>query len=128
MADRYFADPVHHLRYLHQTMLANLSFDEAQKWLYFMSRALEYKWNTPFMNYFYLGRRWSTGTLFKLRNADELEQFYNAMVSFNSLVQLPSDDYWDAFSVREDFLGYRLTNDLGQAALLRGPRQSERPH
>ena len=54
-------------------MLANLSFDEAQKWLYFMARALEYKWNTPFTNYFYLGRRWSTPTLFKLRNAEELE-------------------------------------------------------
>ncbi len=107
LAGRYFADPVHHLRYQRQTMLANLSFDEAQKWLYFMARALEYKWNTPFVNYFYLGRRWSTGTLFKLRNAEELEGFYNAMVSFNSLVQLPKDDYYDWFSVREDFFGYK---------------------
>lgn len=113
LAGRYFADPVHHLRYQHQTMLANLSFDEAQKWLYFMARALEYKWNTPFMNYFYLGRRWSTGTLFKLRNAEELEQFYHAMVSFNSLVQLPQDDYWDWFSVREDFFGYRKYDATG---------------
>jgi hypothetical protein len=113
LAGRYFADPVHHLRYLHQTMLANLSFEEAQKWLYFMVRSLEYKWNTPFMNYFYLGRRWSTGTLFKLRNANELEQFYNAMVSFNSLVQLPSDDYWDWFSVREDFFGYKKFDGTG---------------
>jgi hypothetical protein len=127
MADRYFADPVHHLRYLHQTMLANLSFDEAQKWLYFMSRALEYKWNTPFMNYFYLGRRWSSSTLFKLRNAEELTQFYNAMVSFNSLVQLPQDDYWDAFSVREDFLGYRLTNDLGQVLYYADPANPSGP-
>lgn len=106
LSGRYFADPVHRLRYQHQTMLANLSFDEAQKWLYFMARALEYKWNTPFMNYFYLGRKWSTDTLFKLRNAEELEQMYNAMVSFNSLVQLPQDDYFDWFSVKEDFLGY----------------------
>lgn len=113
LAGRYFADPVHHLRYLHQTMLANLSFDEAQKWLYFMVRALEYKWNTPFMNYFYLGRRWSTGTLYKLRNAEELEQFYHAMVSFNSLVQLPSDDYWDWFSVREDFFDYKKYDATG---------------
>lgn len=107
LAGRYFADPVHHLRYQHQTMLAGLSFDEAQKWLYFMARALEYKWNTPFMNYFYLGRRWSTDSLFKLRNAEELEGFYNALVSFNSLVQLPKDDYYDWFSVREDFFGYK---------------------
>lgn len=113
LAGRFFADPVHHLRYQHQTMLANLSFDEAQKWLYFMARALEYKWNTPFMNYFYLGRRWSTGTLFKLRNAEELEQFYNALVSFNSLVQLPQDDYWDWFSVREDFFGFKKYDSSG---------------
>jgi hypothetical protein len=113
LAGRYFADPTHHLRYQHQTMLANLSFDEAQKWLYFMARALEYKWNTPFANYFYLGRKWSTGTLFKLRNAGELQEFYNAMVSFNSLVQLPQDDYFDWFSVREDFLGYKDKDDEG---------------
>jgi hypothetical protein len=113
LSGRYFADPVHHLRFLHQTMLANLSFDEAQKWLFFMVRALEYKWNTPFANYYYLGRRWSTATLFRLRNADELQQFYNAMVSFNSLVQLPQDDYWDWFSVREDFFGYRKYDDTG---------------
>jgi len=113
LAGRYFADPVHHLRFQHQTMLAKLSFDEAQKWLYFMARALEYKWNTPFMNYFYLGRKWSTSTLFKLRNAEELEGFYNAMVSFNSLVQLPSDDYFDWFSVREDFFGYKMYDESG---------------
>ncbi|HVO71814.1 MAG TPA: hypothetical protein VMT24_17320, partial [Aggregatilineaceae bacterium] len=108
LAARYFADPIHHLRYLNETMLASLAFDEAQKWLFFMARALEYKWNTPFMNYFYMGKRWSTTTLFKLRNADELIQFYNAMVSFNSLIQLPSDDYQDWFSVREDFFGYKM--------------------
>ncbi|VGO17933.1 hypothetical protein PDESU_06535 [Pontiella desulfatans] len=114
LSGRYFADPVHRLRHQHQTLLANLSFDEAQKWIYFMARALEYKWNTPFMNYFFLGRKWSTDTLFKLRNANELEQMYNAMVSFNSLVQLPQDDYFDWFSVREDFLGYREFNGTNQ--------------
>jgi hypothetical protein len=113
LAGRYFADPVHHLRYQHQTLLANFSFDEAQKWLYFMSRALEYKWNTPFTNYFYLGRKWSSSTLFKLRNAEELQEFYNAMVSFNSLVQLPADDYFDWFSVREDFFGYKQYDETG---------------
>ena len=110
---RYFADPIHHLRYQDATMLANLSFDEAQKWLYFMARALEYKWNTPFQNYSYLGRLWDTGMLYKLRNADELEQFYNAMVSFNSLVQLPENAYWDGYSLREDFFGYKQYDATG---------------
>jgi hypothetical protein len=114
VADRYFADPVHRLRSQHDTVLANFSFDEAQKWLFFMVRALEYKWNTPFTNYLYLGQRWSTETLFKLRNAAELELFYNAMIAYESQIQLPKDDYFDWFSVREDFFGYKRTNNLGQ--------------
>jgi hypothetical protein len=114
VADRYFADPVHRLRSQHDTVLANFSFDEAQKWLFFMVRALEYKWNSPFTNYLYLGKRWSTETLFKLRNAAELELFYNAMISYETQIQLPKDDYFDWFSVREDFFGYKRTNNLGQ--------------
>jgi hypothetical protein len=117
VADRYFADPVHRLRSQHDTVLANFSFDEAQKWLFFMVRALEYKWNTPFTNYLYLGQRWSRETLFKLRNAAELELFYNAMIAFESQIQLPKDDYFDWFSVREDFFGYKRTNNLGQLLL-----------
>lgn len=127
LADRYFADPTHHLRYLHQAMLANISFDEAQTWLYFMARALEYKWNTPFANYFHLGRKWSTDTLFRLRNAGELLEFYNAMVSFNSLVQLPRDDYFDWFSVREDFLGYVDLDESGAPLFYADPTQLDAP-
>jgi hypothetical protein len=121
LATRYFADPIHHLRYQHQSLLAHLSFDEAQKWLFFMVRALEYKWNTPFANYSYMGRTWSTSMLFKLRNADELTQFYNAMVSFNSLVQLPTDNYYSWFSVRDDFFGYKELDAKGNPALYPDP-------
>ena len=125
VADRYFADPIHRLRSQHDTMLANLSFDEAQKWLFFMARALEYKWNTPFTNYLYLGKRWSTETLFKLRNAEELELFYNAMIAYESQIQLPKDDYFDWFSVREDFFGYKRTNNLGQLLFYVDPATGE---
>jgi hypothetical protein len=113
LSQRYFADPIHHLRYQQATLLANLSFNEAQKWLFYMGRALEYKWNTPFTNYSYMGRSWATSTLFALRNAEELTQFYNAMVSFDSLVQLPTGVYWDWFSVREDFFGYAMYDATG---------------
>jgi hypothetical protein len=122
---RYFADPVHQLRSQHDTLLAHLSFDEAQKWLYFMTRALEYKWNTPFTNYLYLGRRWSSETLFKLRNAEELELMYNAMGAYESQIQLSKDDYFDWFSVREDFFGYRRTNNVGQILLYADPETGE---
>lgn len=120
-SSRYFADPVHRLQTQHDTLLAHLSFDEAQKWLYFMSRALEYKWNSPFTNYLYLGRRWSSETLFRLRNAEELELFYGAMNAYESQIQLSKDDYFDWFSVREDFFGYRRTNNIGQVLLYIDP-------
>ena len=125
VADRYFADPVHRLRSQHDTLLANFSFDEAQKWLFFMVRALEYKWNSPFTNYLYLGQRWSTETLFKLRNAAELELFYNAMIAYESQIQLPKDDYFDWFSVREDFFGYKRTNNLGQVLFYVDPESGQ---
>lgn len=114
VASRYFADPLHRLASQADMVRANLAFDEAQKWLYFMIRALEYKWNTPFRNYSFGGRAWSADTLFKLRNATELEQMFQAMDSFENQIQLPKDDYFDWFSVREDFFGYKRTNNLGQ--------------
>ncbi len=121
VAARYFADPVHHLASQADMVTANLAFEEARKWLYFMVRALEYKWNTPFRNFSHAGRTWSADTLFKLRNATELESMYEAMDSFESQIQLPKDDYFDWFSVREDFFGYKRTNNLGQALFYSDP-------
>lgn len=57
------------------TIEATLGFEDAQRWLFFMVRALEFKWNTPFSGFAHDGRTWSAKTLFKLRNADELEAF-----------------------------------------------------
>ena len=115
VAARYFADPVHRLTSQADMLSANLAFEEARKWLYFMVRALEYKWNTPFRNYAFSGRIWSADTIFKLRNATELELMFQAMDSFESQIQLSKDDYFDWFSVRDDFFGYRRTNIVGQA-------------
>jgi hypothetical protein len=111
---RYFADPIHRLRYRHDTLMANRSFAEAQKWLHFMVRALEYKWNAPFTNFLYLGHRWSASTLTELRNAEELELFYNAMEDYDNQIQLPTDDYFDWFSVREDFFGLKEKDSTGK--------------
>ncbi len=121
VAARYFADPVHRLASQADMVTANLAFEEARKWLYFMARALEYKWNTPFRNYAFGGRTWSTDTIFQLRNATELEMLYQAMDSFENQIQLPKDDYFDWFSVRDDFFGYRRTNTLGQALFYTDP-------
>jgi hypothetical protein len=121
IASRFFADPVHRLASQADMVTANLAFNEAQKWLYFMVRALEYKWNTPFRNYSHAGRTWSADTIFKLRNATELEQMFEAMDSFENQIQLPKDDYFDWFSVRDDFFGYKRTNNLGQALFYTDP-------
>jgi hypothetical protein len=121
IAGRFFADPVHRLASQADMVRANLAFDEARKWLYFMARALEYKWNTPFRNFSHAGRTWSADTIFKLRNAPELELMYEAMDSFESQIQLPKDDYFDWFSVRDDFFGYKRTNNLGQVLLYNDP-------
>lgn len=121
IAQRYFADPIHRLASDADMESADLAFDEARKWLYFMERALEYKWNTPFQNFSYQGRTWSGQTLFKLRNAAELQSFYEAMDNYDSQIQLPKDDYFDWFSVRDDFMGYKPTNSLGQAMTYADP-------
>jgi hypothetical protein len=118
LSQRYFADPVHRLSAQHHMRRAHFAFDQAQKWLFFMVRALEYKWNEPFDLPASLssdGRRWRSADLFKVRNADELLDFYNAMVEFDALFQGPSvsDDRFDWFSVRDDFLGYRRFDTNG---------------
>jgi hypothetical protein len=118
LSQRYFADPVHRLSAQHQMRRAHFAFDQAQKWLFFMVRALEYKWNEPFDLPASLssdGRRWHSADLFKLRHADELVDLYQAMVEFDALFQGPSvsDDRFDWFSVRDDFLGYRRFDTNG---------------
>ena len=125
LASRYYADPVHRIRSQSDMVEANLAFNEAQKWLFFMARALDYKWNTGMQDYLYQGRRWSTSSIFKLRNAAELEMFYQAMDDFESQLQLPTDDYFDWFSVRDDFFGYKLTDGSGQPNLYEDPSTGE---
>jgi hypothetical protein len=127
-ASRYFADPIHRVGLIAEMAQANLTFEEAQKWLYFLLRAFEYKWNTRLQNVEYprgSGRRWSTATLFKMRNADELREMFNAIVNYENQLQLARDDYFDWFSVRDDFFGYRLTDELGQPSVHADPISGE---
>jgi len=128
LATRYFADPVHRLAARADMIDASLALEEARKWVFFLVRALEYKWNTPFRDYVYpagSGRRWSTHTLFRLRSAPELEEMVLALDSFESQIQLPKDDYFDWFSVREDFFGYKLTNRVGELQFYPDPVTGE---
>lgn len=115
LARRYFADPVHRLTMQADMRKADQKFQVAQQWLFFMARALEYKWNEPLAG---LVDGWEMADLFKLRNADELEAMYYAMKLFDDehVMSTTSDDRFDWFSVREQFLGYTRSNALGHVA------------
>jgi hypothetical protein len=117
LASRYFADPLHRLTSQATMIDANLAFDEAQKWMFFMARALEYKINSPFTNNF-LGRTWNAHSVFKARNADELVDLYDAMIDYNDLASRSRQPETSWFSIREDHLGYRNGVD-GQGQPLR---------
>ncbi len=122
LTSRYFADPVHRQAAEAGQIRANLAFAEAQRWLFFMVRALEYKWNTPFANFVDDGRTWSLQSIFKVRNADELEDFYLAMRDFDLTINRGKTYRFDWFSVREDFMGLHETNSAGQIAMYSDPQ------
>jgi hypothetical protein len=126
LASRYFADPVHRLRSQYEMHVAHLAFEEAQKWLFFMLRALNYKWNQPFGHNFE-GTLWDERSVYRLRNADELFSFYRAMDDYDSLIDGTriEEEFYDWFSVREDFMGYRLRDDDGDLLLYPDPITGE---
>jgi hypothetical protein len=119
LSRRYFADPVHRLSVQAGMIRATQAFEQAQRWLFFMARALEYKWNEPFQNYLAAdGRYWSSASVFQLRNATELQDCYNALCDYDAPKSATTPwgaDDWDVFSLRKDAYGYRTgTNALGQ--------------
>lgn len=119
LASRYYADPIHRLLAQADMADADLYFNNAQRWLFFTERALAYKWNTPLNHEFPLnsGTIWTEKTLFKLRNADELNEMFNAMNDWDASLQstlAATQTNVDYFSVRDDFFGYAPSNSMGQ--------------
>ena len=112
LGSRYFADPVHRLRESSDSLQANLAFQDAQKWLFFMARALEYKWNVRFRYPSPADPQWTLETLYQLRNASELQLFYNALSNFDRELGQPQNkgSFRTWFSLREDFFGLHETN------------------
>jgi hypothetical protein len=89
VADRYFADPVHRLRSARHYLAGKLQFRRSAEMAFLHGPRARIQMECIVHNYLYLGRRWSTDTLIKLRNAEELELFYNAMIAYESQIQLP---------------------------------------
>lgn len=115
IARRYYADPIHRLNSNYDILVANLAFDTAHKWLFFMTRALEYKWNVPFAQN-HGGVNWNADSVFKCRNGEELYGLYLAMLDFDGDLEGTriKDDFFDWFSVRDEFFGYRQLDEQGQ--------------
>lgn len=100
-AGRYFADPVHLVRAQAALLRADHAFQRAQLWVFFALRALEYKWNESFV-----GGGFDRGSLFKLRNVEELEGLIAAMEDFNAvrLINFDRPPRLDRISLRDDVL------------------------
>jgi len=131
LAGRYFADPAHRLLKDKSIIRAELSFKEAQRWMFLSLKALEYKWNHKFSNS-YNDRNYSTKDIFILRNANELKDLFNAMSGFDTAMYIGerNDDRYKKFSIRDDFLGYnrnyeRLRNYLNNNVLDKNDPENE---
>ncbi len=105
LADRYYADPVHYLRAQNDMIQADAAFNEAQRWVFFTLRALEFKWNRDFA-ITWLNKDWELSSVFKLRNYAELEQMVGAMEEFNriNLIGFNRESFVDVISLRDDIM------------------------
>ncbi len=110
---RSFADPVHRLRMRRAMIEAEASFAVAQKWVFFTIRALEYKWNTPFVHSNASGD-WSMDSVFRSRTGKDLLDLMAAVKDFDGLMQgsSRSDDRFDWFSFKKDFMGLTPVYDV----------------
>ena len=108
LSDRQFADPTYRLVSESETQQAQRAFQRVRQRLFFMARALEYKWNTPFIS----PSGVTIDSLFQYRNADELEDFYQELESFDFAQSTgdSSQGFVDNISIREAILGY-ITGD-----------------
>ena len=100
---RYYADPIHLVRSDNQIIKANAAFDNAQRWMFYLQRSLEYKWNQNFVGS-YAGRNYDSGSIFKMRNAEELKDLYTAFENFDSTGSLgfsQNTAQFDAISLRK---------------------------
>ncbi len=68
----------HSQRFNNELFIANQKFEEAQQTVFFLARALEYKWNEPFEEIM-AGTDVALATIFKVRNASELSSLVDAM-------------------------------------------------
>ncbi|GAA5482749.1 LamG-like jellyroll fold domain-containing protein [Haloferula sargassicola] len=106
--DRVYADPSQRLRVSQEYQDYLFDFRLAQQWLFFATRALEYKKNGPFND----GVN-TLDTLFKIRSYPELEDYYEALIAFDNATGATDTQQNDWFSLREDSYGIEPTTAGG---------------
>jgi hypothetical protein len=124
LAGRYYADPIHFLRAQNSMIQADFAFQSAQRWVFLALRALEYKYNQPFVYTEPIpgSPRWELASLFRLRNADELDDLLAAMDAFNlaNLGKLNGrSTVTDKISLKDDVWGQTYTNQADRLAEFR---------
>jgi hypothetical protein len=105
----YYADPVHYVRSENALILADSAFRNAQRWLFYTQRALEYKWQQTFSRAEVSGqgvRSFDSGTVFKLQNALELDDLLTQLKAWNDdrLLQDIGNNHTTFISLRNDVL------------------------
>lgn len=105
----YYADPIHYVRSENAVILADAAFRNAQRWIFYTQRALEYKWQQAFSrteSSAQGNRSFDSGTVFKLRNALELDDLLTQLKAWNDdrrLQDIPSV-HTTFISLRDDVL------------------------
>lgn len=80
---KYYADPIHYIKAENALIDADESFRTAQRWVFYTQRALEYKWQQTFA-ITQGSKSWDSGSIFKLRNAKELNELVTQLVNWDA--------------------------------------------
>ncbi len=109
-----YADPLHYHRAEYAVIDADESFRNAQRWMFYAIQALNYKWHGKFAGTSHLtGKSYDTSSVFKVRNAQELDDLLTAMVD------------WDETRVSETLNSLRIVTVISfrDHILSRNPRR-----
>lgn len=118
LAGRYYADPIHYLRAQNNMIRADIAFRSAQRWVFFLLRALEYKYNRPFIQVDG-GTTWELASVFRVRNAEELDDLVAQIRTFNlnNLTVFNGNTIsTDRISLKDHVWGRTITNQTDRAA------------
>ncbi len=105
----YYADPIHYVRSANALTLADAAFRNAQRWVFYAQRALEYKWEQAFSRTETSAqgiRSFDSGSVFKVENALELDDLLTQLKAWNDdrLVQDIPSVHTTFISLRDDVL------------------------